>query len=238
MSLLSHFLKNASKQFQNNSKKAFNIDELLNWRKELELINFKKESPSSLTEKFIIGSDADIGGKSSVNLSLNDCGHAVFSGNISPYMPNYLEIKVHGYAAFKLKTPENGFFESELFDTLPFRYLALRVRGTNGKNGMPPIRRFTVNIQTDSLIPSDLFQHRLFLNKPGEWETVLIPFNEFVLTNDGAVEPQQMSMFREKVKSIGISLLDQKPGPFKLEIDWIKAYNSPYTDGDMDIVPE
>ena len=52
------------------------------------------------------------------------------------------------------------------WDTSLFRYLALRVRGDN--------RKYFVNIQTDTYFQTDLFQHRLFLRTPGQWETVMV----------------------------------------------------------------
>ena len=29
---------------------------------------------------------------------------------------------------------------------------------------------------------------------------------------------------REKIESIGVMIYDKKDGPFRLEVDWIKAY--------------
>ena len=49
--------------------------------------------------------------------------------------------------------------------------------------------------------------------------------------------PDQVEMFREKIKTIGISLTDRQEGPFSIEIDWIKAMNSEDTEGDNDRTP-
>ena len=82
-----------------------------------------------------------------------------------------------------------------------------------------------MNIQTDSIVPTDLHQHRLYVKYPGTWETVLINFDSFVRTNHGMrVEPQS-EMLRMKVKSIGISLIDRKPGPFDLRVAGFWAVN-------------
>lgn len=75
----------------------------------------------------------------------------------------------------------------------------------------------------DSVVDTDIYQHRLFLQKPGEWETVMIPFDDFILTNYGKVQEEQLRMDRQKLSTIGISLLDRQPGPFRMEIDWIKV---------------
>ncbi|KAG4222190.1 hypothetical protein PC116_g29335, partial [Phytophthora cactorum] len=80
--------------------------------------------------------------------------------------------------------------------------------------------------QTDSLVPTDLHQHRLFAKRPGEWETVLIKWNDFVRTNHGFVVEPQTEILRQKVKSIGVGLTDRVPGPFDLCIERIWATNN------------
>lgn len=42
-----------------------------------------------------------------------------------------------------------------------------------------------VNIQTESMYPTTLWQHRLYFTKPGEWETIRIPLRDFVKTDHG-----------------------------------------------------
>lgn len=93
-------------------------------------------------------------------------------------------------------------------------------------------RSFLVNVQTESVVPTDLHQHRLFARRPGEWETVLINWNDFVRTNHGfAVEPQT-EMLRQKVRTIGIGLTDRVPGPFEMCVERIWATNDP-REGDV-----
>jgi NADH dehydrogenase [ubiquinone] 1 alpha subcomplex assembly factor 1 len=120
-------------------------------------------------------------------------------------------------------------FGTPCWDTSLFRYLALHVKGDD--------RKYFVNIQTDGVVKTDLFQHRLFLKTPGEWETVMIPFRDFILTNNGMVQEQQIEMYRQKVKTVGISLMDRQEGPFDIQLEWIKAMNTEFTDGDMDRTP-
>lgn len=72
---------------------------------------------------------------------------------------------------------------------------------------------FFVNVQTDGPVTTDLYQHRLWLDesKGDEWQTVTIPLDDFVLTNTGVVSESQVSMLREKVLSVGISVLLDPP---------------------------
>ncbi|KAL9933843.1 hypothetical protein V8E36_007501 [Tilletia maclaganii] len=91
--------------------------------------------------------------------------------------------------------------------------IAHAVHALGLKENEPPGPRFFVNIQTDGPITSDLFQHRLFLdaNKLDEWQTVVIPFDSFVLTNTGTVSLSPLTMMREKIRTIGISAVLDVP---------------------------
>lgn len=51
------------------------------------------------------------------------------------------------------------------------------------------------------------------------------------------IQEDQIEMFRQKVKTVGISLMDRQEGPFEIEVDWIKAMNTEFTEGDMDRIP-
>jgi NADH dehydrogenase [ubiquinone] 1 alpha subcomplex assembly factor 1 len=57
----------------------------------------------------------------------------------------------------------------------------------------------------------------------GSWETVRVPFDSLEETAHGqpvSVDP----LDRSAVKSIGIYIIDGRDGPFRLEVDWIRAY--------------
>ncbi|CAJ0754512.1 11894_t:CDS:2, partial [Entrophospora sp. SA101] len=151
-----------------------------------------------------------------------------FHGYVSLDLPPNYKYEKSGYAAIRSKVRGVTIFGTPMWDTTLFRYLALRVKGD--------YKKYYINLQTDGPVQTDLFQHRLFLRKPGDWETVMIPFRDFILTNHGIIQEPQIAMYREKVKTVGISILDQH-GPFSIEIDWIKAMNTDTTDGDFDMLP-
>lgn len=129
-----------------------------------------------------------------------------------------------------------------------FKYLSLRVRA----GGDPKTHNgYFVNIQTDGPVETDLWQHRLYLRGNGDWEDVLVnppvifptivlildsqlPLNNFMLTNSGEAVNTDMTMMKESVKSIGISLLGGNAnihGKFELTIDSIGATNEVGADG-------
>lgn len=108
-------------------------------------------------------------------------------------------------------------FGKSLWDLDPYSYIALKVKSDG--------RKYFVNLQTESIVPTDIHQHRLYAQKPGEWETVVVKINEFVRTNHGMVVEPQKDMMRQRVKSIGIGLIDRMPGSFDLCIADVYATN-------------
>ncbi|CAG8545268.1 6944_t:CDS:2 [Diversispora eburnea] len=176
------------------------------WEKEQILL--KLNCKEDLKE-WVTGCDKDIGGNSKANLEISPEGFGKFSGEISLDLPkNNPIIKRSGYAAIR-SASRGSLFGLKVWDTTLFRYLTLRVKGNDDK-------KYFVNIQTDGPIPTDLYQHRLYLR------------------NIGIIQDPQVIMYREKVRTIGISLLSQ-PGHFCLEIDWIKMMNTETTFGDYDL---
>ncbi|KAI5921140.1 complex I intermediate-associated protein 30-domain-containing protein [Camillea tinctor] len=180
-------------------------------------------------------SDADIGGYSEATLEWappsaaegNPHGHAVFRGTISTALPPHRpDIEQTGYAAWRTRSRPPTIFGKALWDIDMYSYLALRVKSDG--------RSYFVNVQTESVVPTDLHQHRLFSRRPGQWETLLIGWNEFVRTNHGFVVEPQTEMLRQKVRTIGIGLTDRVPGPFELCIERIWATNDS-SEGDYHI---
>ncbi|KAI1825827.1 complex I intermediate-associated protein 30-domain-containing protein [Xylaria intraflava] len=189
----------------------------------------KFDSPDSITTCKTL-SDRDIGGYSKVNLEwvprsqtapepIQGPGYARFHGKISNDLPlGKPDIKRSGYAAWRTLDPKPTLFGKVLFNIDMYTYLALRIRSDG--------RSYLVNIQTESVVPTDLHQHRLFTKRPGEWETVLIKWNDFVRTNHGFVVEPQTEILRQKVRTVGIGLTDRVPGPFELCIERIWATNN------------
>ncbi|MFO8233023.1 MAG: CIA30 family protein [Longimonas sp.] len=55
------------------------------------------------------------------------------------------------------------------------------------------------------------------------WETVRVPFASLEASAHG--EPVRVDpLDRSAVKSIGVYIIDGQDGPFRLEVDWIRAY--------------
>jgi NADH dehydrogenase [ubiquinone] 1 alpha subcomplex assembly factor 1 len=181
-------------------------------------------------------SDASVGGFSTARLTQMPAdpsttpetpAHILFHGNISTKLPaNRPEVQRTGYAAWRNMDRGRSLFGHLWWNVDPYVYLALRVKSDG--------RKYFVNIQTDSIVETDIHQHRLYTKRhkgaggaddPGSWETVLIKLIEFVRTNHGVVTEPQSEMLRQKVKSVGIGLIDRTPGDFSIGIGAIWATN-------------
>lgn len=118
---------------------------------------------------------------------------AHFYGNLNQTLPKgETKVKQSGWAMFKTKnriqSPNAQFkpfyiLKSQAnfwWDWSSFEVLHLRVMN------LTPERKFVVNVQTDTMSRTDLYQHRLFTNPLVEsniWQDIFINLNEFVLTN-------------------------------------------------------
>ncbi|KAF9435373.1 hypothetical protein BGZ76_006413 [Entomortierella beljakovae] len=184
------------------------------WNREMLLGSLKSQDD---LKNWLVGCDKDIGGFSEAHLDVTKNNTGRFHGHLSLDLPENEGVEKSGYAGIMTKTKPSSAFGTAVWDTCLYEYLSLKVKGDN--------RKYFVNIKTDGLVPTDLYQQRLFLKTPGEWETVLIPFKDFILTNQGFIQEEQIEMFREKVRNVGVSIIDRQSGPFELEIESISAVN-------------
>ncbi|KDR78897.1 hypothetical protein GALMADRAFT_64085 [Galerina marginata CBS 339.88] len=192
-------------------------------------------SPENI-QQFATGCDADIGGLSSVHLDLETrpeinqpiekSATGIFWGEMRLQVKSGMENKIRGgYAGFRNKNKPAFLFGNLLDDASSHGFLALRLRVA----GDPRTHNsYFVNIQTDGPVSTDLWQHRLYFRKQNSWEDVFVPFNNFVRTNAGEMSQTQITMYREKIKSIGISILGGNSGvegKYELGIDTIGLVN-------------
>lgn len=186
----------------------------------LPLITF--DGPDSIDECKVMG-DFHIGGFSKATLDFHaatpsEPAHARFHGNISIELPpSRPEIQRTGFAGWRTWEHQWTLFGRPIWDIDPYTYLAIRFK--------TDARKYNINLQTESIVPTDIHQHRLYARNPGQWETAYIKWDDFVRTNHGLVVEPQTELLRQKLKTVGISLTDRVPGPFDLKIAKIWATN-------------
>lgn len=145
--------------------------------------------------------------------------HARWHGSISIQLPqNQPHVQRTGYAGWRSIDRGSTIFGKTLWDVSLYGYLAIHFKSDG--------RKYFVNVQTESIVPTDIHQHLLHSRTPGEWETILIKWSEFVRTNHGQVVEPQREMLTQKVRTIGVSLIDRIPGPYDLSISKMWATNA------------
>jgi len=141
---------------------------------------------------------------------------------------------------------------TEDFSQHEFLTLRLRLGGDSATHNA-----YFCNIQTDGSFETDLWQHRLFFKRrDGGWEDIYvglkcffhlpfcspihflppspsyqIPFASFVRTKSGELYEGQVEIDKERVRSVGISLLGGMSGVagrYELGIDSIGITNEEY----------
>jgi len=63
----------------------------------------------------------------------------------------------------------------------------------------------------------------VFQTKKDEWIEIKLPLDKFYATSFGRVVKNAGQVNPTSVNEIGFMLGDKKAGPFKMEIEWIKA---------------
>lgn len=166
---------------------------------EKEMVVFDFSNPSDLNQ-FRPINDTVMGGISASQLQMTQEGTALFTGTVS------LENN-GGFASLQSK-PTNYNFTG-------YQGLALRVRG-DGK-------RYKLSLKNNTFLDSPRYE-AAFSTENGVWSTVTIPFDSLVPTFRGTVLTNETPVDISSVKSFGLLISDKQAGPFRLEIDWLKAY--------------
>lgn len=187
---------------------------------EMMLVNFGKMTTDP-SKPLLIRCDEELGGFSTAQVELqqeNNKQFGRFYGHLNLDLPpSRPDVVQSGYAMWRTRDmgPSwQDWFQPEFWNWERCSHMLLRVRGDR--------RKYYINIQAESPLATDIYQHRLFLKTPGEWETAVVPLSDFILTNWGVIQ-QQQELDLEHIRTIGIGLIDKQYGPFQLDIDWIKV---------------
>lgn len=77
----------------------------------------------------------------------------------------------------------------------------------------------------------DMYQFVIPAPKEAEvnqWREVLLPFDGFILTSRGQIEDPQIPYDGRNTLNLGFLSAQRRQGPFRLEIEWIRAVRSEF----------
>lgn len=145
--------------------------------------------------------DSIMGGVSDSQLRSTNQGTAIFAGEVSlDNNGGFAAVRSHDATAYNLST---------------YIGLALRLKG-DGK-------AYSMNIRTDTSLNGLRYQAS-FKVEHEEWTTVRLPFQDFVAARRGKRPLDAPPLDKEHIRSFGIIISNKQVGPFRLELEWIKAY--------------
>lgn len=241
-----NYLARSAKRFQQQASQILSANPTPSSSAPLPLFHFPADA-----DNFIVGSDADYRPASTSKVSLTTLRDPATGLDFVRFEGT---TDGDGYAALRSKVPKSSFYGAATHDVSPYKFLTLRVRGGDA-------RRYFCNLQTETYLETDLYQHRLFLTprpagtttatsgKDGEqrdqaaaadggWEDVALKLDDFTLTNNGQIQGTQVAMDKVRLKTVGISVLDRLPGRFRLDLLWIRAENEAGAAGTADGVED
>jgi hypothetical protein len=144
--------------------------------------------------------DGVMGGRSESRLTTTPDRTAIFEGNVS--------LENNGGFASVRTHPADFFLDG-------FRGLVIRAQG-DGK-------RYRLRLRTAEILEGVAYQVS-FPTQPDIWIAPYFPFREFKPFYRGSPFPGAPPLNPADIRQIGLMVADRQPGPFRLEIEWIKAY--------------
>ena len=143
--------------------------------------------------------DGVMGGRSEGAFRVSPDGILKFYGNLS------LENR-GGFASVRSRTTELELPQAEA--------LLIRVRGDG--------RSYYCNLYVPSKRIAYSYRAKID-TKAGRWQEVRLPLTSFRATWFGRTLPDAPKIDAKNVRALGFMIADKKAGPFKLEVDWIRA---------------
>ncbi len=162
---------------------------------DLTVITFEEPDASKLWQTV---NDGVMGGRSEGRFKINQEQNLEFFGSLS------LENN-GGFASVRASGTRLGLRKGDS--------IVARVRGDG--------REYSFNLYADRNVGRFSYRQS-FKSKKDEWIEVSLPTVNFVATWRGRAFPNE-KLDPTKVTGLGFLLGDKQPGPFKLEVDWIKV---------------
>jgi monofunctional biosynthetic peptidoglycan transglycosylase len=166
------------------------------------LIDFSKADRGG----WYVINDGVMGGVSQSDIRRTDQGTGVFEGVLS------LENN-GGFASVRVVV--------ERRNLTAYSGLEVRVRGDG--------RTYQLRLRTNDSFDGIAYRAD-FETRDGEWTTTRIPFDQFLPGFRGRTLSDAAPLDTSQIQQLGFMLADKKPGPFSLEIDFVRVWKSTEVD--------
>jgi monofunctional biosynthetic peptidoglycan transglycosylase len=150
--------------------------------------------------------------------------YAVNDGVMGGVSRSDIQRTAHGTGVFagKLSLENNGGFASvrvalDRHDLSNYAGLEIRVRGDG--------RTYQLRLRTNDDFDGIAYRAE-FETLDGEWNATRIPFNQFLPTFRGRTLKDVPPLDTSQIHWLAFMLADKKSGPFLLEIDFVKTWES------------
>jgi monofunctional biosynthetic peptidoglycan transglycosylase len=143
--------------------------------------------------------DTVMGGVSFGEAGLSPEGLLIFTGRVS------LENN-GGFASIRSRSGE--------YDLSAYSGLLIRFKGDG--------RRYSLNLRTSFRIPAGSYRMKL-TTRQDSWQELYFPFADFRPVSFGREVSGVPAIDLGKIRSFGFMISDGQEGPFRLEVDWIRA---------------
>ena len=182
------------------------------------------KDPKTLDE-WMFASDRELTGSSWMQFERSSNGRAVLHGDLSTAVPVGTDYIKSGYSAIQSRKLDSDMFSRGVWDLYEYDAFEIKLRGDG--------RKYIAFLTMDGSMDEDVWHHFIYTRGGPYWETVTLPFKDFLFTSRGYIQDKEYFFATSLIKTIGILLTDRIDGPFRLEIDSICAVpqefpNDPY----------
>ncbi|XP_031833688.2 complex I intermediate-associated protein 30 isoform X1 [Nomia melanderi] len=184
-------------------------------------IILKFDGTAKCRDQWVLNCDRDHSGYSTAKLDFSSTGTGLFHGHLSTRIIKDGAITSSGFCNITTVPKRKAFQVRDYYDFEYYNCLVLRLRGDG--------RCYMINLLHDTYFnqpnKSDAHHYVMYTSGGPYWQDIKIPFSKFVYAVNGVAQPKQQSLNLYTIERIGITLGDNKNGPFKLEIDYIGVCN-------------
>ncbi|MGB0714553.1 MAG: CIA30 family protein [Phycisphaerae bacterium] len=157
-------------------------------------------SDAGVSSRWVTVNDNVMGGRSRGGFSFSD-DKLIFSGSTNT--------NGGGFSSIRTRPRDFGIDDAE--------GLEIRVRGDG--------RTYKMDVRNDERIGGMSVSYWANFETSGDWEVIRIPFSSFEPTFFGErLRRSSKSFDPADMTAMGFFIYDKKDGPFRLEIDWIRAF--------------